>query len=187
MEAAPPAAAAVEEGKAPAAAPAEAMLAQWAATETIAFREALAQRGDAARVPMASSTRITAGDCAAAAAAATAAAAGRLRAGRGGGGAGRAVVLLRVRLRRGRVHVLVLAQRAVFLHNYEFSLAELAEAAAGEGVEKGERERVCKKERRKEEAPAVGAPHQFLIRKTPQKSLEKPAVGDPGPQKKSLI
>ena len=39
-----------------------------------------------------------------------------------------------------------------------------------EGVEKGERERVCKKERRKEEAPAVGAHHQFLIRKTPQKT-----------------
>ena len=38
-----------------------------------------------------------------------------------------------------------------------------------EGVEKGERGRVCKKERRKEEAPAVGAPHQFLIRKTPKK------------------
>ena len=37
-------------------------------------------------------------------------------------------------------------------------------------MEKGERERVCKKERRKEEAPAVGAHHQFLIRKTPQKT-----------------
>ena len=44
-----------------------------------------------------------------------------------------------------------------------------------EGVEKGERERVCKKERRKEEAPAVGAPHQFLIRKTPKKQTPWPS------------
>ena len=44
-----------------------------------------------------------------------------------------------------------------------------------EGVEKGERGRVCRKERRKEEAPAVGAPHQFLIRKTPKKQTPWPS------------
>ena len=50
-----------------------------------------------------------------------------------------------------------------------------------EGVEKGERGRVCKKERRKEEAPAVGAHHQFLIRKTPQKNKPLGPVRPGGP------